>query len=68
MLGVMLLPPDFLLTVLPVLSLKHLWVWRFWGWLGQAEQKEWRKSWFCCREEQGAVCELGLEGDHGLDS
>ena len=25
MLGVMLLPPDFLLTVLPMLSLKHLW-------------------------------------------
>ena len=68
--GVMLLPPDFLLTALPVLSLKHLWDnrgWMFWGWLGQAEQER-RKSWSCSREEQGTACELGLGGDHGFDS
>lgn len=36
-------------------------VWRFWGWQGQAEHNERRKSWSCLREEQETVRELGLQ-------
>lgn len=36
-------------------------VWRFGGWLGQAEQNERRKSWSCSREEQETAHELGLQ-------